>query len=514
MDVKQSKQQEEAVSDHLGAIVTAMQSMQKDISDLRSRIDCLEKENETLRTKMERYAEVDGCKNTSDRKRRHIETACLEVMCTRESKWNQTCSFCSKIRCQSCEKRISMLPTILTLLVKNGFVDELQLGALACTSKMLQKFICIDADEDIWENLLHEKWPSTRMMPKEVRGALSNRTWYERLATAICPGAIEEEDVNECGEEIRKRYITYRGALLIKQGNKRIEGAKEVFPPLGAPSVGTKDLMLLIDIFGGQNCDGHLLSVALSGNEIDTLFQEISSVIISANVMSTSPIKLSVDDDSGEFIPKATLQDFFGLIHIVRLTDYKIICLHQTKSIVFKGHDDIPFDERQMGAVYMKGNDIGSIPTFLTCRIENFLQLDIGFAFDMLLCIDFPRSPGDFGIEYTKQKFIGHDTVYPFDSFSGRVAFRHFKREKWREAATRFERERFFGQAEAEATKDGGYFGAVKSLTIYPLDLSSLGVASDSGITVLHMLGDLLDFDEPAINICREEDDDSNSDSD
>ena len=158
-------------------------------------------------------------------------------------------------------------------------------------------------------------------------------------------------------------------------------------------------------------------------------------------------------------------------------------------------------EREQNGAFRIHGNNVGSIPTSLTCRIEDFYELS-GFSFDMSVGIDSPRSPGYFGFEYTKQKYIECGLVF-YDLFFGRASFLQFKRDKWREASTRFERERFFEQAEAEVAKDGGYFGTVSELTLefggYP--------NPSSGITGLHVLGDLFDFDEPAIDISREEDD-------
>merc|ERR1719276_659913 len=124
----------------------------------------------------------------------------------------------------------------------------------------------------------------------------------------------------------------------------------------------------------------------------------------------------------------STVPTIQSVIHAVRLTDNKIICLHKSNSAGIIGNE--PFNERaQAGRLIMEGNNVGSIPTSLTCRIEDFYELS-GFSFDMLLCVDSPRSPGDFGFEYTKQKFIEYGAVLS-DSIFGQIAFQNFQREKW-----------------------------------------------------------------------------------
>ena len=43
-----------------------------------------------------------------------------------------------------------MIPSLLPLLVKNDFIFVSDLGRLASVSSMFHRYICTDADEELW----------------------------------------------------------------------------------------------------------------------------------------------------------------------------------------------------------------------------------------------------------------------------------------------------------------------------------------------------------------------------
>merc|ERR1719223_1500491 len=72
------------------------------------------------------------------------------------------CTFCSPLRCHTCEKRVSIVPSILMILLNNKFIGGTELGALASTCKTLQEFIFAEKKcpgEEIWTmSLLGDRW--------------------------------------------------------------------------------------------------------------------------------------------------------------------------------------------------------------------------------------------------------------------------------------------------------------------------------------------------------------------
>lgn len=76
-------------------------------------------------------------------------------------------------------------------ILENEFtgVKELR-GNLACLSRALRQFICVYYDDNIWSILQHKKWPITSKIQLPILSGLSYRSWYERLAKAVFPGAV------------------------------------------------------------------------------------------------------------------------------------------------------------------------------------------------------------------------------------------------------------------------------------------------------------------------------------
>ena len=102
-----------------------LQSIRHEMMEMKSQIAYLKKENNQLRMRMDAYDELvesntfyrikQGCDDTS---------LALDSMTEGPScniRFKKNCNFCRPTRCLSCEHRLSMMPSIVLLLVKNDF---------------------------------------------------------------------------------------------------------------------------------------------------------------------------------------------------------------------------------------------------------------------------------------------------------------------------------------------------------------------------------------------------------
>ena len=192
-------------SDITAAIAEAevkLQTAQQELASLRARVATLEEENLTMWAKLLVESNDDDCCNEqidlpSRKKQKFQDTssvlACEEKLST-SAKFRETCDFCNPLRCRTCEKRISMIPSILSLLARNGSIGVGDLGRLASVSPMIHRYICVESDEDIWAHLPFKKWHSTSLMPQTILDGLRHRIWYKRIKTSPFPCPIEEID--------------------------------------------------------------------------------------------------------------------------------------------------------------------------------------------------------------------------------------------------------------------------------------------------------------------------------
>ena len=61
----------------------------------------------------------------------HVNLAAIERERKSVSrKYRDICYFCTPLRCRTCEERIYMIPSIVSLLVKNDFIGTKELGVL------------------------------------------------------------------------------------------------------------------------------------------------------------------------------------------------------------------------------------------------------------------------------------------------------------------------------------------------------------------------------------------------
>ena len=237
------------------------------------------------------------------------------------AKFRESCDFCNPLRCRTCEKRISTIPSILSLLVKNDFLHAKDLGRLACASATLYRHICDESDEDIWAHLLFKKWHSTSLMPQTILDGLSHRTWYKRIETAPFPCLIEES-VEESDKE-RRREI--RGQLL-SIGNGE-------FPPLPAPSMNARDVMILIDMHDDKG--RMLLSSAFRGDEAGSPLLQSQNICSDTDKMpeiATEPLEVELADNGTFDLYESNIR--FS-VHVIQLEDYRAVCIHDSVTFFF-----------------------------------------------------------------------------------------------------------------------------------------------------------------------------------
>mmetsp|Transcript_25878 Transcript_25878/g.40160 ORF Transcript_25878/g.40160 Transcript_25878/m.40160 type:complete len:182 (+) Transcript_25878:303-848(+) len=124
------------------SIQDALRSLQYEVANLRSRITCVEEENQNLRNQIHTMEKIVHEYNDDDcaphRKRRNSSYGGM----TRSSSGNkggkisasytETCNFCNPRRCRTCENRVATLPSIVSLLAENEYIDARQLVLLAC----------------------------------------------------------------------------------------------------------------------------------------------------------------------------------------------------------------------------------------------------------------------------------------------------------------------------------------------------------------------------------------------
>jgi len=530
--------------------------MQQENADLIARVSSLEEEVKSLNVQLDRANEhllhfqrikrVDIGKDDG-----FVIHETNEIISFRE-----TCNFCDPMRCRACEKRIQMLPSIIPIILKNDFIGVRDLAVLACASHQMRQYICFDSDDDIWSSLLHEKWPSTYKIPQQILSRLSFRSWYERLATAVRPGAVEwyvdYEDYRHeraCNRNIREELISRRQNLRQEQLRSITSDTdEEEFPRLAAPSLAASDILFLVDLsFGGKGCPCISSAMIRESSSflsllelpIDDSYVSLSKYIRGRGgrndiVRSGVFVRELVDD---AFCPPVRLQiyndgEFFfdlpqvcGSIYAVRLTDMKVICLSkilgcETSAASTELLDEVIKEESCETLLESKtafyGDAVGSIPTLLTSRIrypEGNEDHFCDFQFIVKMSCDTPRSPRHFGHKYTVEQFqASHDT----DDFA------IYSLKLWNSnAANKPELQGFFKQAEDAGAVNGMYFGKLSKIDLCTFINVEGPDASDGnkdrhivfngmnggkhlgGVTLLHVLENLFDHNEPPLDYDR-----------
>jgi len=465
-------------------------------------------------------------------------------------RFRETCNFCDPMRCRSCEKRVQMLPSIIPIVLKNDFIGVRDLAVLACASHQLRQYICVDSDGDIWSSLLHEKWPSTYKIPQQILSRLSFRCWYERLATAVRPGAVEwyvnYEDYRremDSNRSIREELISRRQDLRQEQLRSTTSDTDEMeFPRLAVPSLAASDILFLADLsFGGKGCPCISSAMiresssfsSLSEHPIDSLvcFNNFFRGRGSINGITRSDIFVEelVDDvlcplvpldidNYGEF--RLDLPQVCGSIYAVRLTDMKVICLSKTLGCKTLNNSfdlsEDPCETLLESRTAFSGDSVGSIPTLLTSRIcypEGNDDHFCDFQFIVQISYDTPRSPRHFGHKYTVEQFQGsHDT-------DDKMAFFRYSFDLWDNAANKPELQGFFKQAEDAGAVNGMYFGKLSKIKLCTfINVEGPETENDKrfivfngmnggkhlgGVTLLHVLDNLFDHNEPPLDYDR-----------
>ena len=516
-----------------GDLKARLRFMQRENQSLVSRVASLEEDIKSLNVQLDHANKTLLSFQTHKHIGINTDENGAEFGTYREARYRETCNFCDLMRCRTCEKRIKVIPSVIPIILKNGFIGIKELGNLACVSRGLKQCIYVDI-VDIWSMLLHEKWPCTTKIPQHIFSSLSYRAWYERLTTAVCPGAVELYDESryenvhtehyrrEENENARRELVSRRNNYVREL--KSMSDTADEFPPHAAPSLAANDIMFLVDI----SCTGKKIvssAIVHKSGEFLTFSDDdkLCDIIVHQSVDDGcyDPVKLRIDEH-GDF--QVDLPSVNGSIYAVRLTDLKIIYL---TSIIRSSLDSSlsstdKIDEGSMeNLMFPKlktqfyGNAVGSIPTLLTSRIRYFEDNDkhfCDFLFVVHLTHDIPRSPRHFGHKYTVEQFEMYRRTNR--DYPEQATFIEHSLDLWFKAASKPELARFFEQAKnAGVAISGEYVGKISkiglSTHIYAEDISgklehmffNTRRGRFGGVTLLHVLEDLFNHNEPPVDI-------------
>jgi len=208
-----------------------------------------------------------------------------------------------------------MMPALITLLMKNGWLGVKELGRLARVCPLFRQYICHDSDEDMWSHLVLAQRPSLALIPDNLLKGLSYRTWFERLTSLKVVGHV----MNAESRDAAKQWVV----------DKRFECKRELMAKgltvanVPTPSLTPADVLMLIDVrYNNQP----LITAIVRGDEFENAFsndKEYAGRIFIPNIVQIEPIELKLDN-RGQF--QMDMSKMTGTVHIVRLTDYKVIC--------------------------------------------------------------------------------------------------------------------------------------------------------------------------------------------
>ena len=488
---------------------TKVQSLEQEISDLISRAAYLEEEN--LKLKLEQH-DIQQEPKCLDRKRgyRCSDDANETITTKAESETSElfchTCTFCEPASCGKCENRISMISSILSLLSKNEYLCFKDMGRLACVSLPLRGFVYADSNESIWRKLLLKKWPGTSMMPQAVLQRFNYREWCKRLSFPIMwPGT---QGGRRYGSALEVGISTRRAEYRNKWSRVTTRSGKEHFSPLPTPSLSPDNVMFLVDIFSSD--EQIIVSLALHGDALQPIFDHSeldSSVNIPvSSAIVTNQLKL-LQLVNGEFdVIKGALGKESSIL-VVRLTDYKVMSVFKSEhegqsdfrdNVITKCDFVSRTDDRSWGSYNITGDFMGFIPTMLTSRIHSSFM---GFYFGLALEMSIPCSPRVLGHKYTITKYREHISKGENDE-----GFSVFARKLWRGSSSIESSEllTFFEQAETLKSEDGNFYAKVHNICFCvdpseSMTLCCFGDSSMNGVTLLHVLEDLFEHNEPEI---------------
>lgn len=442
--------------------ILQMQSMKREISDLRSRVTILEQE----KIEQEVASRMRSCNiSTSNGSGRigqesgKCETCVVQNVENSTEEYIDTCNFCRPRRCRACDERISMIPPIISLLVKHNLIDARELGTLSSVSHLLHRFICVDSDDEIWSYLLHSGWPSTTMIPPNILNGLSNRAWVERIVSSELPGQV---NIVENPELLTK--------TLMKRKELRDRLDEGDFYPLPDPSLGRYDVMMLVDIFQDNK---PFLSAAEQIDASKDAYIQNKGLLCIQKVTTFGPTELEVSDDGCFCFP----QDSFtsGRINLVRLTDYKIICVSEFGSpkSSFYVDDSITSDKLNKTDIRPRGNfhfyptgAVGTLPTLFNARLGDdgdFWFQGFSFSLSFVEMVT-PHSPYHCGYEDTVARYRD----YMRNNANERLEFGEYSHRIWENAVMKPELARFFVEAREMGSKDGKYYGNFRPKQKWP----------------------------------------------
>jgi len=453
--------EESADPQFLQNLVTKCHTLQQEICKLRLRVAELEEENKAMKMQKNKTEISDVATQAKDFES-NVSSIAKKKSTANVGEYIDVCTYCRPLRCRTCEKRNTVLPSIISLLVKNSFIGINDLGILACVSPTLNRYICIDADDDIWSHLLFKFWPSTTMLSKEVLGGLPFRKWYERLVCSYHPGDFVGGQSNRSVLAFVEQRKELREQLL------SMGDAEGEFPSLDSQNFDMDiDAMILIDVY----CRGEpFLCTAVPLDE-ENLNSLLTNGRIKVNKLArTSGSIRMVLAYYGEFkLPGyGAKNDIHGKVHLVRLLDYKVVLVNELcnmstdqeahRTTTF-GADDESYSNPNMrqediaeskGSIFMYGGHVGGFPSLLNCRLGDDDYIFSGARFDLdNIELSLPRSAYYYGYDYTVSKYREYQRSP--DAENDDLDFAEFRELMWHNARNLPELVPFFEKAENEA---------------------------------------------------------------
>eukprot|EP00816_Leptocylindrus_hargravesii_P010245 CAMPEP_0196822956 /NCGR_PEP_ID=MMETSP1362-20130617/85491_1 /TAXON_ID=163516 /ORGANISM="Leptocylindrus danicus, Strain CCMP1856" /LENGTH=300 /DNA_ID=CAMNT_0042202663 /DNA_START=427 /DNA_END=1329 /DNA_ORIENTATION=+ len=229
---------------------------------------------------------------------------------------------------------------------------------VACANRALQKFICVDSDDEIWLTLLKGYAPCVFTISQDVILGIKYREWYKRLATCKMPSSsgacVDDGDTIEIRDKLRSQLLSM--------------GEDGEFPPLAPPSLSPSDILIVVEVFLPKSkqrnivdlIDNRFISMSFPGSDIDSFLNghQGCGSIFRGGAYKERLFELTGTDI--EVISEDKLH-IRSKVKMVRLTDYKVICVHDVECQNSEIRSTFEFKQN--------GNDLDTSPTLLNVRV-------------------------------------------------------------------------------------------------------------------------------------------------
>jgi len=412
----------------------------------------------------------------------------------------------------------------IPLLVADGILSVQDLGRLACTNRMLCRYITVESDEDIWSHVLRRIYPSTDLMPIEVLDGVSPRVLCKRLtkSQARLASIISRRDdsYDQKPTSLWERHASVQS--IFNNTVFQLEGSSHAmknFGPLGPsvlnflseydksmhvdmtplldPVLEPSDIVILLDIYQHGKA---IFSIAMRGDaDESSLFGNDPGIRINIDRVTNAAKLNPIDLDLKSVGTFGSCNGIKCKLHFMRVPDYRVVCLMNKAPSISYPYDSSLWKDT-LGEIDILPNeqtlifsqDIVGVTSTSSSRNLRKITLSLG-----KLVLDIPRSPYHHGYKYTVSKH--REFMRNNDDLD--VDFGQFRMYMWDDdAITKPDLSRFF-----ELAKSNGCFGNVHPRQ-KKLSLSVCTSVGDpeinygddtlAGITLLHILSGLFHGDE------------------